>query len=230
MAVRTAFPPAESFFPADRTIPALRKAAARCQACRLYAGATQVVFGEGPEHAALMLVGEQPGNKEDLTGRPFVGPAGALLDEVLAEVGLPREEVYVTNAVKHFSFVQRGKQRIHKTPGATEVQACLPWLEAEVERVGPEIVVCLGATAARALVGRDVRIRRDHGQSFETRWAPWTFVTFHPSALLRVPEDQDREAARAVFVEDLRRVARRYRALGRAPRRRRIALPLAKTG
>ncbi len=229
MAAPSAFPPAESFFPTEHTIPALRKAAARCQACRLFAGATQVVFGEGPEHAALMLVGEQPGNKEDLAGKPFVGPAGALLDSVLAEVGLPRQEIYVTNAVKHFSFVQRGKQRIHKTPGVTEVSACLPWLEAEVERVGPEIVVCLGATAARALVGRDVRIQRDHGQVYETRWAPSTFVTFHPSALLRVPEDQDREAARAVFTEDLRKVARQYRSLAKGTRGRRPLAPLAKS-
>lgn len=220
MAKPSDFPPAESFFPEKHTISALRNAAARCRACRLFADATQVVFGEGPEHAALMLVGEQPGNQEDLAGKPFVGPAGTFLDAVLAEVGLPREELYLTNVVKHFSFVRRGKLRIHKTPGATEVRACLPWLEEEIARVGPEIIVCLGATASRALVGREVRIQRDHGKFFETRFSPSTFVTFHPSALLRVPEDQDRDAARAVFVADLRKVAREYRALGRgAPRR-----------
>jgi DNA polymerase len=203
------FPPAEDFFPSRRTVPALRRAVDGCRACPLYAAATQGVFGEGPSPARLMLVGETPGDREDLAGRPFVGSAGRLLDEALAAVGIGREEIYLTNAVKHFKFEQRGKRRIHKKPGATEVQACLPWLAAELEKVSPQMVVCLGSTAARALLGPGVSVERDHGRVLTEGPVPWVMVTYHPSALLRAP-DAVRRRARAAFEADLRSVAERY--------------------
>jgi DNA polymerase len=207
------FPPAQDFFPARRTLPGLRRAVEGCRACPLWAKATQAVFGGGKRHARMMLVGEQPGDQEDRHGSPFVGGAGRLLDQCLAEVGLPREELWLTNAVKHFKFEERGKRRIHKTPSTTEVQACFPWLEAELETVGPEMVVCLGATATRALLGSKVAVRRDRGKVFASRWAPWVMPTFHPSALLRAPEGH-RDEAREAFLADLALAAARYRGAG----------------
>jgi len=206
------FPPAERFMPARRTLPALRRAVDACRACPLYHRATQGVFGEGPAPTRLMMVGEQPGDREDLAGRPFVGAAGRMLDRMLEEAGLEREEIYLTNAVKHFKFEQRGKRRIHKKPSVTEVQACFPWLEVELARVRPEMVVCLGATAVRALLGRAVSVERDRGKVFRTDGVQWVMPTYHPSALVRAPE-RVRERARAAFLEDLGMVAARLRSL-----------------
>jgi DNA polymerase len=204
------FPPAEDFFPSRRTLAALARAVDGCRACPLYRNATQGVFGEGPRDARLMMVGEQPGDQEDVQGRPFVGAAGRLLDQCLAEAGIPREEVWLTNAAKHFKFEERGKRRIHKKPTSTEVQACFPWLEVEIEKVAPEMIVCLGATATRALLGDAARVERDHGKPFSSPWAAWVMPTYHPSALLRAPEDQ-RQRARETFIADLREVAEHYR-------------------
>ncbi len=194
------------------TLEGLRSAVQKCRGCDLYLHATQAVLGEGPEHARVMFVGEQPGNDEDLKGRPFVGPAGRLLERGLDDAGIPRETVYVTNAVKHFKFEERGKRRIHKKPSAAEVHACLPWLEAELEVVQPAIVVCLGATAAQALLGRDYRLTREHGTFRMLEKGRKATSTVHPSAVLRA-KDEDREAMYAGFVDDLRQVAREMRAL-----------------
>ena len=177
-----------------------------CRACPLWRTATRPVAGEGPPDAAIVLVGEQPGDREDRLGRPFVGPAGELLDELIERAGLDRRELYLTNAVKHFKFEERGKQRIHKTPAPVEVSSCFPWLAAELAAVRPRVLVCLGATAARALLGPEVRVRRDRGQPLPTRWAPWATVTWHPSALLRLPEEA-RPQAQAELVADLRAAA-----------------------
>lgn len=193
------------------TLDGLRRAVQKCEGCNLYLHATQAVWGEGPEHARVMLVGEQPGNDEDLKGRPFVGPAGRLLQRALDDAGIPRETIYVTNAVKHFKFEERGKRRIHKKPGAAEVHACRPWLEAELEVVQPAIVVCLGATAALALFGRDYRLTREHGTFRSLENGRKATSTVHPSAVLRA-RDEEREAMYAGFVEDLRQVAREMRA------------------
>ncbi len=193
----------------------LKKAAAGCTACDLYRDATQTVFGEGPVPARVMLVGEQPGDKEDKAGRPFVGPAGRLLDDGLARAGIDRSEVYVTNVVKHFKFTSRGKARIHQKPNAAEVAACRPWFEAELATVRPEVVVCLGATAAQAILGRQFRVTQQRGQLQE--WPekfeiplddpPLVLATVHPSSILRAPEDADREALMDGFVADLGVVA-----------------------
>ena len=203
------YPPAEKFFPPRRTLPALWRAVQDCRACPLYKHATQAVFGEGKRDARLVMVGEVPGDHEDREGHVFVGPAGHLLDRYLAEVGLPREELWLTNAVKHFKFEPRGKRRIHKKPTTTEVQACFPWLEIELEKVAPEMIVCLGAVATRAVLGPKVAVRRDHGKVFESEWAPWVMPTYHPSALLRAPADQ-RDETRRIFLADLRIAAQRY--------------------
>jgi len=189
-------------------LPALREAAARCRGCPLYRGGTQTVFGEGPAKAHLMLVGEQPGDQEDKAGRPFVGPAGKLLDQVLDEVGIPRDDVYVTNVVKHFKWEPRGTRRIHSKPNAREMAACKPWLSAELEVVKPQMVVCLGASAAQWLLGKDFRITRERGKVIEhTQYAPWVMATYHPSAILRMPDDESRHKARKAFVADFRIVA-----------------------
>ena len=205
----TTFPPAEAFFPPRRSLPALATAVQDCRACPLYEHATQAVFGEGKRDARLVMVGEVPGDQEDLQGHVFVGAAGKMLDRCLAEVGLPREELWLTNAVKHFKFEPRGKRRIHKKPTTTEVQACFPWLEAELEKLAPEMIVCLGATAVRAVLGPKVAVVRDHGKVFASEWAPWVMPTYHPSALLRAPDDQ-RDTTRRTFLADLRIAARRY--------------------
>lgn len=189
------------------TLPRLREAAAGCRACPLWAPATQTVFGEGAPQASIMLVGEQPGDREDREGAPFVGPAGRLLDDALREAGIDRGDVYVTNVVKHFRFEERGTRRIHQRPQRTHVTACRPWLDAELAVVRPEVLVCLGATAALALLGRDVRVTRDRGRRLETELATLAMVTVHPSSILRSRSSEDRAAALRAFTEDLRAVA-----------------------
>ncbi|HZS38557.1 MAG TPA: UdgX family uracil-DNA binding protein [Polyangia bacterium] len=187
----------------------LRDAAATCRACELYKRGTQTVFGAGAARAQVMLIGEQPGNEEDLAGEPFVGPAGRLLDRALVEAGIDRKQVYVTNAVKHFKWVARGKRRIHDKPNAREIAACRPWLDGEFAAVRPKVVVCLGATAAQALLGRDFRVTKRRGERIEgTRFAKWVIATVHPSAILRAPDDQTRRRELARFIDDLRQVQR----------------------
>jgi DNA polymerase len=198
---------ARPWIPEDPTLPALVKAVQSCQGCDLYKNATQAVFGEGPKDAAVVMVGEQPGDQEDLAGRPFVGPAGKLLDRALEDAGLDRESVYLTNAVKHFSFEERGKRRLHKKPTGPQIAACRPWLEAELSLIKPEVVVCLGAVAAQSLAGRDVRIQRDRGKFLESAWAKHLLVTTHPSALLRMPDRSEFDAQYSLFVSDLALVA-----------------------
>lgn len=189
------------------TVAALRNAAADCTACHLYRNATQTVFGEGPEGARVILVGEQPGDAEDLAGHPFVGPAGKLLDRCLVEAGIDRKQTYVTNIVKHFKWVPRGPQRIHSKPGTVEIEACFPWLEAEISVIKPRIVVALGATAAQALFGKSFRVTRDRGRLVPFALAPCALATVHPSALLRAPDEDTRSEETERFIEDLRRVA-----------------------
>jgi uracil-DNA glycosylase len=193
--------------PSPPTIAGLREAAARCTACALHRDATQTVFGEGPQGALVMLIGEQPGDAEDLAGHPFVGPAGKLLDRCLAEAGIDRERAYITNVVKHFKWVPRGPRRIHSKPGAVEIEACFPWLKAEIAAVAPRIIVALGATAAQALFGRAFRVTRDRGRLVPSGLAPYALATAHPSALLRAPDEQTRDRETRRFVEDLRKVA-----------------------
>jgi DNA polymerase len=198
---------AAEFLPEKLTLNALASAAEGCRGCPLYADATQVVFGEGRSSARLMLVGEQPGDKEDKEGEPFVGPAGRLLDKALAEAGIDRSEAYVTNAVKHFKWKPRGNRRLHQTPRAGEIEACKPWLEAEVQAVEPEAVLAMGATAARSLFGTKVKVTKDRGKPLESPLAPVAAVTIHPSALLRLRDHDEREAEFAGFVADLEGVA-----------------------
>jgi probable DNA metabolism protein len=206
---------ARPFIPETIHLPVLAKAAKVCKGCDLYCNATQTVFGEGPEDAELVMVGEQPGDSEDLEGRPFVGPAGRLLDEVMERVGLPRDVVYVTNAVKHFKFDLKGKRRIHAKPSAREVSACRPWLEAELAIIKPKMLVCLGSTAAQSLLGRDFRVTRSRGELIKTEWAPWAMATIHPSALLRIPDAALKERSMAEFESDLRKVAEQLKKLRR---------------
>jgi DNA polymerase len=201
--VRVTGDTASRFIPSGADLAGLRKAARGCTACPLYKSGTQTVFGEGPETAAIMLVGEQPGDVEDLTGRPFVGPAGKLLDRALIDAGLERSRVYVTNVVKHFKWVQRGKRRLHKRPGSLEIVACRPWLEAEIAVAAPEVIVCLGATAAQALLGRNFRLTRERGRFVPSPLARIVTATVHPSALLRQPDAESRRRAYALFVKDL---------------------------
>lgn len=185
----------------------LRLAAAKCEACPLYKNATQTVFGEGPRQAKVVFVGEQPGDKEDLAGRPFVGPAGQLLNRALEEVGIDRTEVYVTNAVKHFKWEPRGKRRLHKKPSAREIAACQPWLAAELQAIAPHVLVLLGSTAAQSVLGPKVRVLRDRGHAMSSEYCEKTFVTVHPSSLLRAPDEESRKRNYAEFVADLKRVA-----------------------
>jgi uracil-DNA glycosylase len=184
----------------------LRQAAAGCTACHLYQNATQTVFGEGPEAATAMLVGEQPGDVEDRAGHPFVGPAGKLLDRCLVEAGIDRGRTYVTNVVKHFKWVPRGPRRIHSKPGSVEIEACFPWLEAEIAVVKPRAIVTLGATAAQALFGRAFRVSKDRGRFVPSGLAPYALATVHPSALLRAPDEETRNQEIRRFIEDLRQV------------------------
>ena len=199
---------AAPFVPRTTSIKALHAAAHGCRGCDLYKTATQVVFGAGPKRARVMFVGEQPGDQEDRQGEPFVGPAGALLDKALADAGIPRDHVYVTNAVKHFKWEPRGKRRIHKKPRASEVAACRPWLEAELRAVRPEIVVCLGATAAQSLLGAAFRLMRERGQIVSSPLAPRVVATIHPSSVLRAPDSEGRRAAYGMLVSDLKVVAK----------------------
>jgi uracil-DNA glycosylase len=198
-----AAPGARAFLPPRISLVSLRRAAHDCRGCPLFRRATQTVFGEGRARARLMLVGEQPGNDEDLEGRPFVGPAGRLLDRALAAAGIDRSDTYVTNVVKHFKWEPRGKRRLHKKPGAREVGACLPWLEKEMELIRPQVLVCLGATAAQALLGRSFRVTTQRGRPFATRLAGPAVATIHPSSILRqrTAGDRDREMGR--FTRDL---------------------------
>jgi uracil-DNA glycosylase len=198
---------AADYFPERLSLTSLRDAARDCRACPLWRTGTQTVFGEGRKASRLLLVGEQPGDKEDLEGRPFVGPAGRLLDEALEEAGIDRSDAYVTNAVKHFKWVGRGKRRIHQKPNASEIAACRPWLEAELAVVTPGVLVCLGATAAQAVLGRGVRVTRDRGRPLETTLAPVAFATVHPSSILRAPDAEARRREHALFVDDLRAAA-----------------------
>jgi len=200
---------AADLIPASPSLAALQMAARKCKACDLWRNATQAVFGEGRTPARVMFVGEQPGDSEDKTGHPFVGPAGKLLDEVLVEVGIDRADVFVTNVVKHFKWVaaQRGKRRIHKKPRQSEIEACRPWLEAELQVVRPEVLVCLGASAAQALLGKDFRVTRERGILMKSHLALYIMATTHPASVLRAPDSEAREQQRREFVRDLRKVA-----------------------
>jgi uracil-DNA glycosylase len=199
---------AADFLPERKTVPALREAAIGCRGCDLYKDATQTVFGEGPEDARILMVGEQPGDREDVAGHPFVGPAGALLDRAIEEAGLVRDDIYLTNVVKHFKHVTRGKRRIHKKPDLEEIRACIPWLDAELARIKPEVLVLLGATAAQAILGRTFRVTQRRGEFVDSPLAPLVTATVHPSSILRSRTDEERRAAFDAFVTDLRRVAR----------------------
>jgi uracil-DNA glycosylase len=199
---------AADFLPQRISLPALREAVQDCRGCELYRRATQAVFGEGNPRARAMFVGEQPGDEEDAAGRPFVGPAGRLLDKMLEAAGVSRADVYVTNAVKHFKWIPRGKRRLHQKPTAGEIEACNPWLEAELAVVKPEVLVLLGATAAQSLLGRAFKVTKSRGVPFPTRFAPVTIATVHPSSLLRIPDPVERRSARALFQREMELVAR----------------------
>jgi DNA polymerase len=199
---------AEPFLPARLSLKSLREAAAHCEGCELYRNATQTVFGEGSRSASIILLGEVPGDEEDKQGHPFVGPAGRLLDDALEEAGIDRDDVYVTNAVKHFRWEPRGKRRLHKKPTARQIAACRPWLHAEILVVKPQVIVCLGATAAQAMLGPSFRITKQRGNFFHGDEAAWITATYHPSAILRAPEREDREQKQSELVEDLHRAAR----------------------
>jgi len=202
-------PTAASFLPGKHDLTSLREAARHCEGCPLFANATQTVFGAGPARAEVVMVGEQPGDVEDRQGKPFVGPAGRLLDQLLEEAGIPRQRVYVTNAVKHFKWTPRGKRRLHGKPNSREIFACRPWLEAELEAIKPDLLVLLGATAAQSLLGAQFRITKQRGQPVETEWAPWTMATYHPSALLRSTDLPGGDELRDNFLADLKLVARK---------------------
>jgi uracil-DNA glycosylase family protein len=197
---------AADLIPDRPTLPKVRDAAADCKACDLWKKGTQTVFGEGRKAARVMFVGEQPGDQEDVAGRPFVGPAGRELDKALEEAGIDRADVYVTNVVKHFKWEPRGKRRIHQKPNATEIAACRPWLETEIALLRPQAIVCLGATAAQALFGKSFRVSRQRGELVESTLAPIATATVHPSAILRAPDDDARREERQRFTDDLRRV------------------------
>jgi DNA polymerase len=204
---------AAPLIPPRPTISKLQQAARACRACPLWKTGTQTVFGEGARKARVVFVGEQPGNDEDLAGKPFVGPAGKLLDKALVEAGINRDEVYVTNAVKHFKWEPKGKRRIHKKPNAREIAACRPWLDAELDLLKPEVVVCLGATAAQALLGKDFKVSQRRGEFVESSLAPHAVATVHPSSILRAPDEESRRADYARFVGDLKKIAKVIHAL-----------------
>jgi DNA polymerase len=209
--------------PSQPTISKLREAARDCRACPLWKTGTQTVFGEGSCNATVVFLGEQPGNEEDLAGKPFVGPAGKLLDRALVEAGIDRTAVYVTNVVKHFKWEPRGKRRIHKKPNSREIAACRPWLEAELARLKPKLLVCLGATAAQAMFGKDFRVSQRHGQFVETSLAEKAMATVHPSSILRAPSPEDREAQLKQFIADLKKSANLF------IENRQIAAPVPET-
>lgn len=198
---------AAALIPEHHTLEELRRAAAACRACPLWELGTQTVFGQGKEESRLMLVGEQPGDQEDRQGLPFVGPAGRVLDQALEQAGIDRSTAYVTNVVKHFKWVAQGKRRLHTKPNAREIGACLPWLDAEINLIRPLVLVAMGSTAAQALFGKQVLVSRDHGSPILSSRAPHATVTLHPSAILRMPTEEQRYAAMETFTADLRRVA-----------------------
>jgi len=202
---------AAEFLPKRHTLESLRAAARSCKGCDLYKNATQTVFGEGPKDASVILVGEQPGDMEDRQGHPFVGPAGRLLDKALGEARIPRDEVYITNAVKHFKWIQRGKRRVHQKPSIRQVVACKSWLEAEIEVVHPKVIVCLGATAALSMVGRTVRITQERGKFFDTDSGAAVLITIHPSSIYRLREKDEQENEYRRFVAEMKLVARKLR-------------------
>jgi uracil-DNA glycosylase len=197
---------AAPLIPPRPTLPKLKAVAKECQACHLWKLGTQTVFGEGKSSTRIMFVGEQPGNEEDLTGRPFVGPAGRLLDKALIEAGIDRDSVYVTNVVKHFKWEPRGKRRIHKKPNALEIAACRPWLEAEIAVIKPDVLVCLGATAAQALLGNQFRVTQSRGKFVPSPLAPHVMATVHPSSLLRAPDEETRKRETQRFINDLKQL------------------------
>ena len=199
---------AEDFFPDKLTLPSLREAAADCKACHLWKLGTQTVFGEGGRRAKVMFVGEQPGNEEDLQGKPFVGPAGKLFNNALQEAGIDRSQTYVTNVVKHFKWEPRGKRRIHKKPNAEEMAACRPWLQAEIALIKPDVLVALGATASQSLLGPKFRVTKQRGEFLESDLAPYVMATVHPSSILRAPDDETRRLELRRFIDDLKKLAR----------------------
>jgi uracil-DNA glycosylase len=204
---------AADFLPPRRILKALREAARSCKGCDLYENATQTVFGEGPRTASVVFIGEQPGDQEDRQGRPFVGPAGRLLDKALADAQIPRGQVYVTNAVKHFKFIWRGKRRLHQKPSIRQVTACRPWLEAEIEVLRPKLLVCMGATAAQSVIGKAVSITQSRGKFLKSDLGPLTFIIFHPSAIYRHPEKKEQEKEYRRFAEEMKLVGRKLRSL-----------------
>jgi uracil-DNA glycosylase len=199
--------PVSDLIPPRPTLPTVREAAKDCRACDLYKRGTQTVFGEGPRRAEVMMVGEQPGDAEDLAGHPFVGPAGKLLDRALEDAGIDRRLVYVTNVVKHFKWEPRGKRRIHAKPNGAEIAACRPWLETEIALVKPRAIICLGATAAQALLGADFKVTKHRGEFVTSNLAPIVLATVHPSSLLRAPDEETRRRETKRFIDDLRAVA-----------------------
>ena len=199
---------AEDFFPDKLTLPSLRQAAADCKACPLWKLGTQTVFGEGRRRAKVMFVGEQPGNEEDLQGKPFVGPAGKLFNNALQEAGIDRSQTYLTNVVKHFKWEPRGKRRIHKKPNSEEIAACRPWLHAEIALIKPDVIVALGATAAQALLGPKFRVTKQRGEFLESDLAPYVMATVHPSSILRAPDDETRRLELRRFIDDVKKLAR----------------------
>ncbi|HVB36624.1 MAG TPA: UdgX family uracil-DNA binding protein [Candidatus Acidoferrales bacterium] len=198
----------KTLIPLEASLAELQKITKSCKACDLWKNATQTVFGEGMPSAKIMFIGEQPGDQEDLQGKPFVGPAGKLLDSALAEAGIDRKKVYVTNAVKHFRWEPRGKRRIHKKPNATEIAACRPWLDAEIAALQPKVIVCLGATAAQALFGRDFRVTLHRGEFLKSPLAPFVMATVHPSSILRAPDAETRHEEMKRFIADLKKISR----------------------
>ena len=208
MAKRTLSASAPQLFPQAESLDDLRARAKHCKACELWRNATQTVFGEGADSSKILFVGEQPGDQEDLQGRPFVGPAGKLLDSALEEAGIAREKTYITNAVKHFKWEPRGKRRIHKKPNGAEIAACRPWLDTEIAILQPEVIVCLGATAAQALLGREFRVTQHRGEIMKSSLAPFIMATVHPSSILRAPDEESRHAEMERFIGDLKKLSR----------------------
>ena len=229
MAKLPQYPTAEPFLPKKLSLSTLRAASKVCEGCDLFRCATQTVFGDGPAGARVLFVGEQPGDQEDRAGKPFVGPSGAMLDATLEKVGIDRRAVYVTNAVKHFKFKQRGKRRIHSKPSARQVAACKPWLKAEVEVIRPDVIVALGATAAQAMLGSDFKVTQRRGEAVRgTPWGPVVIATVHPSSLLRAPDEESRRRAIAAFEEDFRAIRKQMDQLkGRGKRAAQAARGLA---
>jgi uracil-DNA glycosylase family protein len=210
---RTESSSASQCIPDHPTPRALRQAVQTCRGCDLYARATQAVFGEGPNSAEIVFIGEQPGDEEDRKGRPFVGPSGKLLDRALLDAGIDRSAVYVTNAVKHFKFEERGKRRLHKKPNGLEIRACQPWLEAEINLIQPRIIVCLGATAAQSIFGSTYRLTKERGRFVRNSWAPHVTSTVHPSAILRAPDEEQRHNEYERLVSDLKKVQHLWKRL-----------------